>query len=220
MQTNEYLEKLKTKVLQMFLCEPSGHDVTHLERVCNIASSIQKIEGGNLLVISTAAYLHDIHRLKEKQTKVFCPPKESLPIIREMLTEVSFPTNLIDQVLHCVEFHEEYSFSESKITVTDLETLILQDADNLDAIGAIGIGRTFAFGSAHGLPMWLTEKPFDRDTFDESKPDPDTIHHFYSKLLKLKENMNTKTGKEMAQKRHEFMELFLDHFFKEWQGEY
>ena len=170
------------------------------------------------MVISVAALLHDIHRLTEKETGKFCPPKETLPTIKKMLEEVEFPEEKIEKVLHCIEFHEEYGFSDTGKTVNDLETLILQDADNLDAIGAIGIGRTFSFGGAHELQMWIPEKPFDRDTFDESTQDPSAVHHFYSKLLKLKDNMNTNTGKKMAQGRHDFMVAFLDQFFKEWKG--
>jgi uncharacterized protein len=95
----------------------------------------------------------------------------------------------------------------------------VQDADNLDAIGAIGVGRTFTFGGAHGVPMWRPEVPFITDAFNESVKDPSTLHHFKTKLLKLKGNMNTKTAKAMAKKRHEFIESFLDEFIAEWKGQ-
>ncbi len=94
----------------------------------------------------------------------------------------------------------------------------MQDADNLDAIWAIGIGRTFSFSWAHGVTAWIPEIPFDRHTFDESEKDPSTIHHFHSKLLKLKDNMNTETAKKMANERHKFMESFLQEFFDERNG--
>lgn len=216
---DKYINPLEEKVREMFSDESSGHDINHLKRTLNIAQHLQAREGGDIMVISAATLLHDIHRLTEKKTGQFCAPKDTLPTIREMLENVGFPKEKIDQVLHCVEYHEEYGFSSTGKTVDDIETLILQDADNLDAIGAIGIGRTFSFGGSHGLPMWDPEKPFDREVYEESTNDPSTIHHFYSKLLKLKDNMNTQTGKEMAEGRHNFMKLFLDHFFKEWQGE-
>ena len=123
-----------------------------------------------------------------------------------------------EKVLHCIEFHEEYDFSEKGKTVSDIETLIVQDADNLDAIGAIGIGRTFMFHGSKGDPMWIPEKSFDRERYDESVEDITPIHHFKHKLLKLKENMNTETAKKMANERHKFMELFLQEFFDEWNG--
>ncbi len=216
---NEFEVKLEQRLKDMFANESSGHDPNHLKRVYNLATRIQDQEGGDRLVIGAAAFLHDLHRLMGKDRGKYCDPKESLPLVEKLLKEVEFPATKIPPVLHCVEFHEEYAFSDQGKTVTDLETLIIQDADNLDAIGAIGIGRTFTFGGAHGVPMWVPERPFDRDTYDEAVGDPSTIHHFYSKLLKLKDNMNTETGKRMAEARHEFMELFLDHFFKEWKGE-
>lgn len=216
---DKFLSLLEKKINNLFATDYSGHDINHLKRTLYLAQEIQKKEGGDLLVISTAAFLHDIHRILGKENKKFCHPKDSLPTIKKILNDVNFPENKIKNVLHCIEFHEEYGFSDSGKTVNDLETLILQDADNLDAIGAIGIGRTFSYCGAHSINMWLPEQPFDRQTFDEETEDISTIHHFYSKLLNLKDNMNTKTGKKMALKRHKFMKLFLKHFFKEWKGE-
>ena len=114
--------------------------------------------------------------------------------------------------------YEKHCLVISLGSIIDIETLILQDADNLDAIGAIGIGRTFSFGGAYKITMWIPDKPFDRQNFDESEKDPSIIHHFYSKLLKLKANMNTETAKKMADERHKFMKLFLQEFFDEWNG--
>lgn len=214
-----YVNLLEPKIREMFKSESSGHDIDHLQRVFKLALHLQRKEGGDKLVIGVAAYLHDIHRLTEKETSKFYPPKESLPVIEQLLEGVNFPTKKIGMVLHCIEFHEEYGFSDVGKTVEDLETLILQDADNLDAIGAIGIGRTFTFGGANNIPMWVPGKPFDRKTYDESVRDPSTLHHFHSKLLKLGENMNTETAKQMAGERHKFMEEFVDRFIREWNGE-
>jgi|SRR3990172_1634104 len=214
-----YIQLLEPKVREMFKSESSGHDIDHLQRVSKLALHLQEKEGGDKLVIGVAAYLHDVHRLTEKQTGKFNPPKESLPAVKQLLEDVNFPSDKIGMVLHCIEFHEEYGFSSKGKTVADLETLILQDADNLDAIGAIGIGRTFAFGGANNLPMWIPGKPFDRNTYDESERDPSTLHHFYSKLLKLGENMNTETARQMASERHKCMEEFVDRFKHEWDGE-
>jgi uncharacterized protein len=184
----------------------------------NIALTIQEKEGGDRLVIAVAAFLHDIHRIIQKETGAFCSPKDSLPKVKELLDLTSLTQGQKERILHCIEFHEEYDFSQEGKSVGDIETLILQDADNLDAIGAIGVGRTFAFGGANGVTMWDPERPVDREAFDESEKDPSTIHHFYSKLLKLKNNMNTATAKKMADERHRFMELFLQEFLDEWSG--
>lgn len=103
-----------------------------------------------------------------------------------------------------------------------LELKIVQDADNLDAIGAIGIARVFAFGGAHGSLMYDPDEDLQFDLAFEDNPTkkrPTSIGHFYEKLLKLSKYMNTNTGKEMAQKRHEFMEKYLEQFFAECAGE-
>lgn len=212
-------EKIVEKLKRLFDGESSGHDISHLIRVYNIAGNIQEKEGGDREIILISALLHDIHRLIEKESTLFCSPKESLAKVRLILEEIGVDEQKIIGVLHCIEFHEEYSFSSTSKTVKDNETLILQDADNLDALGAIGIARTFAFGATHKIPFWNPEIPFKRELFDESIADPSTIHHFYSKLLKLKSNMNTQTGIKMADGRDALMRKYLEHFFKEWSGE-
>lgn len=214
----EIIQNLEEEIKVLFHKESSGHDTYHLKRTLNMALTLQKKEGGDKLIIAVSAFLHDIHRIIQKETGEFCSPKDSLPKVKEILDKVDLNEEQKEKIFHCVEYHEEYNFSENGKSVNDIETLILQDADNLDAIGAIGIGRTFSFGGANQLAMWIPEKPFDREKFDESERDSSTIHHFYSKLLKLKENMNTKTAKKMANKRHKFMELFLQEFFNEWDG--
>lgn len=217
-QLKNYLEKLDKNVKEMFHSESSGHDIYHLHRVLNLALHIQEKEGGDEIVIGISALLHDIHRLIEKESGVFCPPVNSLPTVQKLLEEVNFPKDYIPKVLHCIEHHEEYGFSSEGKTVSDIETLVLQDADNLDAIGAIGIGRTFSFGGMYGVPMWVPEKPFDREVYDESERDPSTLHHFHAKLLKLEGNMNTETAKSMAKERTDFMRKFVEQFISEWEG--
>jgi uncharacterized protein len=214
----ETIKQLEGEVKTLFLNDSSGHDIYHLKRTLNNALTIQKKEGGDKLVIAVSAFLHDIHRIISNETGKFCSPKDSLPKVREILDKTRLTKEQKRKILHCIEFHEEYSFSKEGKTENDIETLILQDADNLDAIGAIGVGRTFSYGGANNITMWILEKPFNKYYYDESKTDPSIIHHFYSKLLKLKENMNTKTAKKIAKERHKFMELFLKEFFDEWNG--
>lgn len=212
------IEQIEEDVKNLFHKESTGHDIYHLKRTMNIALAIQEKEGGDKIVIGVSAFLHDVHRILQKETGKFCSPKDSLPKVKEILDKTDLTEEQKEKISHCIEYHEEYSFSENGKTVDDVETLILQDADNLDAIGAVGIGRTFTYSGAHNYPMWIPEKSFDREIYDESENDPSTIHHFYSKLLKLKENMNTETAKQMANRRHEFMQLFLKEFFNEWEG--
>ena len=140
--------------------------------------------------------------------------------MREILERANVPADKIPAILRCIEFHEEYPFSAGGNPVEDIETLILQDADNLDAIGAVGIARTFAFDGERGLPIWLPEIPFQGDDdFNEAVDNPSMLHHFYEKLLRLAAAMNTETAKLIAQGRHQFMEAFLKQFFAEWNGE-
>lgn len=200
------------------LCDDNGHSIYHLRRVLNNAVAIHKIEGGDKTVIEVSALLHDVHRIIQKKTGEFCPPEASLPEVSRMLEVVELDDEIKQRVLHCISHHEEYDFSPEGKNAEDIETLILQDADNLDAIGAIGTARAFCYGAGR-RPMWDPDIPFDREQFEEAVDDPSTIHHFYSKLLKLKDDFNTDTAKEMARERHKFMESFLDEFFTEWKGE-
>ena len=212
------LRKLERELKSIFKSESSGHDFYHLKRVFNLALHIQGKEGGDREVIAIAAFLHDVHRIIQITTGEYCSPKDSLPKVKAMLEKAKVPVKKVPDIIHCIEFHEEYNFSSDGKTVSDIETLIVQDADNLDAMGAIGIARSFSYGGAHKVPIWLPDLALDREVYRESENDPSEIHHFYSKLLKLKDNMNTKTAKKMALERHKFMELFLKRFFLEWEG--
>ncbi|MFH1174221.1 MAG: HD domain-containing protein [archaeon] len=212
----DIITKLTMELKDMFGQDSSGHDLTHLQRVHNIALHLQEREGGDRYVIGIAAYVHDVHRIMPKEKGGYCTPTQSLPIIEAILKKAG--VKKIPQILHCVEFHEEYAFSREGKTANDIETLIVQDADNLDAMGAMGIARTFMYGGAHGIPAWLPDEPFADVPYNEMGKDVSIIHHFHNKLLKLKENMNTRTAKDMAEHRHEFMEQFLKEYFSEWKG--
>jgi len=217
----EIINKLEIKVAKFFENDSTGHDFYHLKRTMNIALHINEQEGGDRIVIGVAAFVHDVHRILFKNNNKYCTPKESLETILELISDLDLSKGQIEHILHCVEFHEEYDFSDTGKTANDIETLILQDADNLDAIGAIGIARTFTFGASHNRDMYNPDVPFDREIYNEEEDinvDPSTIHHFHSKLLKLNNNMNTKTGKMMALKRHDFMKLYFDTFLDEWKG--
>lgn len=214
----EYIEKLKPFVIELFKNDSSGHDISHLERTMKLSLSIQEKEGGDRIIIGISAFLHDIHRIMQNTTGKFVSPKDSLDTVRKILANVELNEEQINQICYCIEFHEEYNWNGKN--VEDLNTLILQDADNLDAIGAIGIGRTFAYGGAHNAVMYnenveLNEK---NDYSESTKKDASTIHHFYHKLFKLKDNMNTQTAKKIAEERTEFMRNFVDEFLKEWNG--
>ena len=118
-----------------------------------MALQIQEKEGGDKLIVATASLLHDVHRIIGEKNGKFCSPKDSLPYIKKILDKVEISDVKKNRILHCIEYHEEYDFSEKGKTKNDLETLILQDADNLDAMGAIGIARTFVYCGKNNIAM-------------------------------------------------------------------
>lgn len=201
--------------------ESSGHDFYHAERVYNNAIHIQKYEGGDLFVIGSAALVHDICRPWEKKTGKLHFGKEALVIIEGVLHKSDVPEDKIKPILDVVELHDIYDWTE-KIKNKSIELQIVQDADNLDAIGAIGIGRTFAFGGTYARPMYIPGESlsFTKDFVEDPNHRTSTIAHFYEKLLKLKQNMNTKTGIRLAEQRHKIMEDFVSQFLDEWEGRF
>ena len=213
------LEKVEAETKLFFSSDSSGHDLYHLKRTMKLALHIQEKEGGDKAVIAIASLLYDVHRVIQGETGKYCSPEDSLPKVREILGKVGFSDKeKIDKILNCIKVHEEYDFSDNGKTSKDIESLIVQDADNLDAMGAIGIARVFAYGGAHHIPMWTPEVALPTGKWtDDGKKSVSQIHHFYEKLLRLKDNMNTKTGKELAGKRHELLEDYLAEFFKEWK---
>lgn len=209
------LKNTKKYVKAKLMGEATGHDWWHVERVVRNARQIAKREGGDLFIIELAALLHDIadwkfHRGDDKKG-----PREAGKIFRKY----SLSRNLITKVQKIIS---DVSFKGAKVDSTpkSLEGKVVQDADRLDALGAVGIARTFAFGGYKGVPIHSPRiKPKFHKTADEYKKGGlSTISHFYEKLLLLKDRMNTKTAKRMAKQRHEFMEKFLKDFFNEWEG--
>lgn len=217
----DYINKLKPEVLKLFKNDSSGHDITHLERTMNLALYLQKFEGGDKIVIGISAFLHDVHRILQNETGKFVSPKDSLWKVKEILSVVDLSNEQLKQILHAIEYHEVYNWNNPQNKENDINTLILQDADNLDAIGAIGIGRTFTYGGAHNMPMYdnTVSLEMKNDYAEEKGNDASTIHHFYHKLFKLGENMNTQKAKELADSRIQFMKQFVEEFLDEWNGE-
>jgi uncharacterized protein len=217
MLVEEYIEQVKPFLIKLFEDDSSGHDYWHLERTKNLALTLQEKEGGDRIVIGLAAYLHDIHRIMQNEMGRFVEPKESIPKVREILANTDLDEETVDKICFVVENHEIYSWHGNN--VDDINTLIVQDADNLDASGAIGIGRCFSYGGSNKMPMYDPTIPLSEDyDFTESKNDPSSIHHFYHKLMKLEETMNTDTAKEMAKSRVQFIRDFAEEFLDEWNG--
>ena len=195
----------------------AGHDWFHIERVWKLSKKIAEKEGGNLEVIELSALLHDIADPK------FHNDDETLAlkISQNFLEEIHVEDELIEQVLFVIKNISFKNRAEAPEN-PPLELQIVQDADRLDAIGAIGIARTFNFGGFKNNLMYHPEiKPnLGMNKEEYKKSNGTTINHFYEKLLLLKDLMNTKTAKKIASERHGFMLQFLDEFYKEWNVEF
>ena len=193
----------------------SGHNWFHMERVYNNALLIAKEETCDLEVVQLAALLHDIADSKFHDGDETVGPK----VARAFLSSENVSVETIN---HVVLIIENISFKggnfEKKFTSKELE--IVQDADRLDAIGAVGIARTFNYGGYKNREIYNPEispnLTMSKEEYKNSTAP--TINHFYEKLLLLKDKMNTETGKKIAQLRHDFMETFLEQFYNEWNG--
>ena len=209
----ELINKTIELVKQKLEGTESGHDWFHIERVWKLSLHIQEKEGGDKLVIELAALLHDIADPKFHNGDETIATK----IVTEFLTEQKVNQETISKVIFIIE---NMSFKNRNDAPKDLplELKIVQDADRLDAIGAIGIARTFNFGGYKNNLMYHPEiQPKLAQSKEEyKKSNGTTINHFYEKLLLLKDLLNTKTAKEIAEHRHQFMLQFLDEFYKEW----
>jgi uncharacterized protein len=194
----------------------SGHDWFHIERVYKNAVLIAETESCDLMIVKLGALLHDIADSKFNNGDETIGPK----VAREFLESQNTSEEIITHVVNIIE---NISFKggnfEKKFTSKELE--IVQDADRLDAIGAIGIARTFNYGGFKNRPIYNPSiAPQTNMTKEEYKnSEAPTLNHFYEKLLLLKDKMNTKTGRKIAEERHKFMELFLSQFYAEWEGE-
>ena len=214
------ISQIKPIINEMFNKEFSGHDMGHLVRTMNLALYIHEREGGDKIVIGLAAFLHDIHRIMQNESGKYVSPKDSIPRVIDILSKLDLTKEQIENICYCIEHHEDYNWNGNN--VSDINTLIVQDADNLDAIGAIGIGRVFAYGGAHNRVMYDENIPLnENDDYEEGmNGDASTIHHFYHKLFKLKDNMNTVTAKKIADDRISFMKEFVIKFLDEWNSNF
>ena len=215
MKNENIIENTKEFVRAKLTNECTGHDWWHIYRVWQGASLLAKQEHANKFIVQLAALLHDIADWKFHEGNDKIGPK----IARDWLVKSHVKIDIID---HVVEIINDITFKganvESKMRTVEGE--IVQDADRLDAIGAIGIARTFAYGGYKGRVIYDPfVTPNLHDSFEKYKSNTSpTINHFYEKLLLLKDRMNTTTAKVIAQKRHRFMKQYLKHFFDEWNG--
>ena len=194
--------------------EGSGHDWRHIERVRNLARTIAREEGADPYICELAALLHDL-----ADAKVAGDEATGQRRVRDWLVAHEVEPSVTERVMEIIA---TMSFAGgNRAPMTTLEGRVVQDADRLDAIGAVGIARTFAYGGSRGRLLYDPDIPPQTHTSAEAyhSSDAPTINHFYEKLLLLKDRMNTAYARRLAEGRHAYMEAFLAEFYAEWGGE-
>jgi uncharacterized protein len=203
-------EMIKKKVERMLEGRDPAHDFHHLMRVYKNAKRIGRREGTNMDILLPAVLLHDLVVYPKGHTKSSKSSDESADLAENILQSYGYPQDQINQICYCIRAH---SYSK-RVVPASLEGRILQDADRLDALGAIGIARTFSVGGSENRIFYNPNDPFcrsDRDLDDMQW----TLDHFQTKLLKLEDFMHTQTAKKIAKERTRFMKLFIRQLQKE-----
>jgi uncharacterized protein len=190
----------------------SHHDKSHVDRVYNLAVRLARSERADFDVVKASVLLHDIARAMEDEGKVADHAVEGAKMARKILEDVNFPEQKILKVVECIESHR----FKKGIKAESVEAKILQDADRLDILGAVGVARVFTRGG------WSNKLIYDSTIPPKAQYDGESltsVNHIYEKILKVKDTINTKTAKEIAEERHNFVEKFLERLLKEWNGE-
>jgi uncharacterized protein len=217
METSPIIEHTKTFVKTTLEGAEGGHDWFHTLRVFNNSMLISKNENVDIKIVTLAALLHDIADSKFHNGEENVGPK----IAREFLFKQNVDSSVIEHIVAIIEnMSFKNSFEDTK-KFTSIELQVVQDADRLDAIGAIGIARCFNYGGFKNRALYNPEiiPNLNMSKEEYKSSEAPTINHFYEKLLLLKDQMNTKTGKRIASDRHKYMEAFLKQFYAEWNGE-
>jgi len=216
MKQTQILQKTTAYVKKTLKDAEGGHDWWHVLRVLKLSKSIAKKERVDLLVVELGALLHDIADSKFYNGDESVGPQKA----REFLSSQQVDETTIRHVENIVA-HISFKGGNHQQTFKSKELDVIQDADRLDALGAIGIARAFSYGGHKERELYNPNQPpklnMTKDEYKNNKGS--SINHFYEKLLLLKDRMNTKTGREIAQKRHEFMKTYLKQFYGEWDGE-
>ena len=215
MKNKEVISETADFVKSKMEGDGTGHDWWHIWRVWRMAKRIGEIEGGDMFVIELGALLHDIADWKFNDGDL----KAGSRVTEDWLSRLGVEKEIIEHVKHIVE-NVSYKGDAEENKMKTLEGFIVQDADRLDAIGAIGLARTFAYGGGMNREIYNPNiKPVKNMTFEMYKKNKGTtINHFYEKSLLLKDRMNTETARMIAEHRHKFMEEFLEEFYAEWDG--
>ncbi len=208
---NKFFDELREKI-QLYFEKGGSHEFSHTERVYNLALEISEGEKVDMDIIKTAALLHDIARYREDKGEVGCHAETGAELAKEILEKTDFPKEKIEKVCHAISVHR-YS---KKLRAESREAEILQDADRLDALGAITIARVFMHNGKRGNKLYDANIEPEKEYHGQETT---AINHFYEKILKIKpETFSTKRAREIAKERYSFVEEFLNQFKAEWEG--
>lgn len=218
MTESELIKTTKKFVRETLENAEGGHDWFHTLRVYNNAMLISKNEKADQLVVSLSALLHDIADSKFHGGDETIGPT----IAKAFLKSNSVNAKTINHVIKIIENMSFKNSLDLGIRFSSKELEVVQDADRLDAIGAIGIARAFNYGGFKNRKLYDPEitPNLNQSKEEYKKSDAPTINHFYEKLLLLKDKMNTETGRQLAEKRHDFMLKYLEQFYGEWKGDF
>lgn len=204
------LDRIKRGVKKMHEGRDPAHDFQHIVRVYKNAELIGRREGADMKILLPAALLHDLVVYPKGSAKTSKSADDSADLAEKWLRGYGHPQDKIDKICYCIRTH---SYSKRLVPLT-LEGKILQDADRLDALGAIGVARTFSVSGSESRTFYNPADPFWKSGRELSDREW-TLDHFYKKLLRLKKSMHTKTAREMARDRAKFMEQFVRQLKKE-----
>ncbi len=219
MTHTEIIAKTVSFVKETLRGAEGGHDWFHVQRVFQNAQQIAKDEKADPLVIDLGALLHDIADAKFHNGDESVGPKRAEAFLRSLNMNQKVTDHVV-QIIRHISFKNSFS-GEIGIPFDSIELKVVQDADRLDAMGAIGIARAFNYGGFKNRELYNPDiAPVLHMTKEAYKnSNAPTLNHFYEKLLLLKDLMNTRTGKKLAEERHRFMVSYLEQFYKEWNGE-
>lgn len=215
MNTQNIIDQTAEFVKEKLHNQESGHDWWHVYRVWQNAKQIGVKENADMYVVELAALLHDIADYKFHDGDLTVGPR----VAREWLEKLNIEEGVIQHIADIIE-NLSYKGADVENKISTKEGMVVQDADRLDAIGAMGIARCFSYSGFKGNPLHDPEvEPKMHTSFEEYKKNVSpAINHFYEKLLLLKDRMNTVTAKKMAEERHNYMQGYLDQFLAEWDG--
>ena len=185
--------------------DSSGHGMAHAWRVFRLTQQFAETLAADQTIVGCAALVHDLHRVLEEGTGR--DPAATTAVVARTLRDADVDDELIPPVQQCVAVHDELAIRGDEPAPPTIEAAVLRDADNLDAMGAIGVARAFAFGGAHDLRLW-----------DPDGEEYSSLYHFEDKLLRLQEELHTEPARQLAADRHAFLETFHERFRAEWHG--